>query len=92
MELLNSVERCFESDFYSFGVTAELVNSEVYDTNKIEGQWRQMKVSLPTHGREKEHYSYSSYLAEFIWRYINRGKDLFFVFLEKVASIYQFKD
>ena len=58
--------------------SVEFVNSEGYDTNKIEGHWRQMKVSLPTHGKKKEHYS--SYLAEFIWRYMNREKDLFFVF------------
>ena len=58
--------------------SVEFVNSESYDTNKIEGHWRQMKVSLPTHGKKKEHYS--SYLAEFIWRYMNREKDLFFVF------------
>ena len=58
--------------------SVEFVNSEGYDTNKIEGQWRQMKVSLPTHGRKKEHYS--PYLAEFIWRYVNRDKDLFRVF------------
>jgi len=69
--------------------SVEFVNEEGYDTNKIEGQWRQMKVSLPTHGRKKEHYS--SYLAEFIWRHINRGKDLFFVFLKDVGSVYKFK-
>ena len=67
--------------------SVEFVNSEGYDTNKIEGQWRQMKVSLPTHGREKEHYS--SYLAEFIWRYVNRDKDLFRVFLKDVAFVYK---
>ena len=67
--------------------SVEFVNSEGYDTNKIEGQWRQMKVSLPTHGRKKEHYS--SYLAEFIWRYVNRDKDLFRVFLNDVAFVYK---
>ena len=70
--------------------SVEFVSPEGYDTNKIEGHWRQMKVSLPTHGRKKEHYA--SYLAEFLWRYINSGKDLFFVFLKDVASVYQFKD
>ena len=45
-----------------------------------------MKVHLPTHGRKKEHYS--SYLAEFIWRYVNNGKDLFKVFLKDVAQVY----
>ena len=33
--------------------SVEFVNSEGYNTNKIEGQWRQMKVSLPTHGRKR---------------------------------------
>ena len=61
--------------------SVEFVNAEGYDTNKIEGQWKQMK---------KE--PYSSYLAEFIWRHINCGKDLFFVFLKDVGSVYQFKD
>jgi len=70
--------------------SVEFVSPEGYDTNKIEGYWRQMKVSLPTHGRKKEHYS--SYLAEFLWRYINSGKDLFFGFLKDVASVYQFTD
>ena len=30
-----------------------------------------------------------SYLAEFIWRYVNRGKDLFKVFLKDVARVYK---
>ena len=46
--------------------SVEFVNPDVYDTNKIEGKWRQMGVSLPTRGIREEHYS--SYLAEFIWR------------------------
>ena len=46
-----------------------------------------MKVHLPTHGRKKEHYS--SYIAEFIWRYLNRGEDLFWEFLKEVANIYK---
>ena len=33
--------------------SVEFVNSESYDTNKIEGHWRQMKVSLPTHGKKR---------------------------------------
>lgn len=43
-----------------------------------------MKVLLPTHGRKKEHYS--SYLAEFILRYV---KDLFKVFVNDVVRIYK---
>ena len=58
----------------------EFVNDEGAHTNKIEGHWRQLKASLPTHGRRKHHYS--SYLGEFIWRYSHRGDDLFWTFLE----------
>ena len=67
--------------------SVEFVNEEGYDTNKIEGQWRQLKVHLPTHGRKKEHYA--SYIAGFIWHYVNRDKDLFLVFLKDVASVYK---
>ena len=70
--------------------SVEFVSPEGYDTNKIERHWRQMKVNLPTHGRKKERYF--SCLAEFLWRYINIGEDLFFVFLKDVARVYQFKD
>ena len=66
----------------------EFVNEEGFHTNKIEGHWRQMKARLPTHGRKKEHYS--SYLAEFKWRYIHRGEDLWKIFLEDIKKIYQF--
>ena len=67
--------------------SVEFVNEEGFHTNKIEGHWRQMKAKLPTHGRKKEHYS--SYLAEFKWRYIHRGKDLWKVFLEDIKKIYE---
>lgn len=67
----------------------EFVCSEGYDMNKQEGHWRQMNVNLPTHGRKKEHYL--SYLAEFIWRCVNCGNDLFKIFLEDVAGVYKFE-
>ena len=67
----------------------EFVNKEGFHMNKIEGHWWQMKAKLPTHGRKKEHYS--SYLAEFKWRYVHRGEDLWRVFLDDVKRIYQFK-
>lgn len=69
--------------------SVEFVSPDGFDTNKIEGHWRQLKVNLPTHGRKKEHYS--SYLAEFIWRYVHRGEDLFKVFVKDVASVYKFE-
>ena len=53
----------------------EYVNANGQHTNKIEGHWRQMKVSLPTHGRRKFHYSY--YLAESMWRYKHHNDDPF---------------
>ncbi|XP_044185087.1 uncharacterized protein LOC114960844 [Acropora millepora] len=67
----------------------EFVNKEGFHTNKIEGHSWQKKAKLPTHGRKKEHYS--SYLAEFKWRYVHRGEDLWKVFLDDVKRIYQFK-
>ena len=67
----------------------EFVNKEGFHTKKIEGCWQQMKAKLPTHARKKEHYS--SYLAEFKWRYVHCGEDLWRVFLDDVKRIYQFK-
>ena len=64
----------------------EFKNEDGDHTNKIEGHWRQMKASFPTHGRKKQHYS--SYLAEFIWRYTHREDDLFWAFLTDVKKIY----
>ena len=65
--------------------SVEFVNEEGFHTNKIEGHWRQMKPKLPTHGRKKEHYS--SYLAEFKWRYIHSGEDVWKVFLNNIKKI-----
>ncbi|XP_020905726.2 uncharacterized protein LOC110243911, partial [Exaiptasia diaphana] len=64
----------------------EFVNELGFHTNKIEGHWRQMKASLPTHGRRKAHYD--SYLAEFLWRYTHRGEELFWVFLKDMKCCY----
>ena len=55
-------------------------------TNKIEGHWRQAKAKLPPFGVRKHHFS--SYLAEFMWRYMNRDQDLFATFLRDVKKIY----
>ena len=60
---------------------------EYIPMNKQEGRWRQMKAHLSHAQKKKEHYL--SYLAEFIWRYVNRGKDLFKVFLKDVARVYK---
>ena len=64
----------------------EFVNNQGKHTNKIEGHWRQAKVKLPPFGVRKHHFS--SYLAEFMWRYTNKNKDLFAVFLEDVKKVY----
>ena len=64
----------------------EFKNRNGNHTNKIEGHWRQMKSHLPSHGRCKFHYSY--YLAEFLWRYKNRGNDLFVRILTDIKRIY----
>ena len=58
----------------------EFVNEEGYNTNKMEGQ-----VSLPVFGTRKD--KYSSYLAEFIWRHVNKDKDLFATFLNDVKTL-----
>ena len=64
----------------------EFVNDDGDCTNKIEGQWRRAKVKLPPFGVRKHHFS--SYLAEFMWRYMNRDQDLFATFLRDVKKIY----
>ena len=53
----------------------EFVNEDGQHTNKIEGHWRQAKAKLPTFGVRK--YFFSSYLAEFMWRYMHKDEDLF---------------
>ena len=63
----------------------EFVNDDGDNSDKIEGHWRQMKSSLPTHGRRKYHYSY---LAKFLWQYTNKDNDLFWTFLEDIKYIY----
>ena len=64
----------------------EFVNEEGDSKNKIEGHWRQAKVKLPPFGMRKHHFS--SYLAEFMWRYKNREGDLFLLFLRDVKKLY----
>ena len=59
-------------------VAKQLGNEEGFHTNKIESHWRQMKARLPTHCRKNEHYS--SYLAEFKWRYNHSREDLWKAF------------
>ena len=64
----------------------EFVNDDGDHTNKIEGHWRQAKSKLPKFGVRK--HLFSTYLAEFIWRYLHRGDDLFAVFLDDVKKVY----
>lgn len=64
----------------------EFVNGQGHSTNKIEGHWRQAKVKLPPFGVRKHHFS--SYLAEFMWRYKHREEDLFEIFLKDVKKLY----
>jgi hypothetical protein len=52
-------------------------------TNTIEGSWRHLKRSLPLNVRKG---FYEGYLAEHIWRKVNRDSDLFKVFLLDVAT------
>ena len=50
---------------------------------EIEGHWRQAKCKLPKFG-----VLFSSYIAEFMWRYMHRNEDLFEVFLNDVKKVY----
>ena len=65
----------------------EFVNIDGDHTNKIEGHWRQAKAKLPKFGVRKQYFS--SYLAEFMWRHVNRDKDLFEQFLITVRKVYE---
>ena len=64
----------------------EFVNEQGDSTNKMEGHWRPAKVKLPPFGVRKHHFS--SYLAEFMWRYKHREDDLFEIFLGDVKKLY----
>ena len=64
----------------------EFVNEQGDSTNKMEGHWRQAKVKLPPFAVRKHHFS--SYLAEFMWRYKHREDDLFEIFLGDVKKLY----
>ena len=58
----------------------EFVNKDVDHINKIEGHWKHAKCKLPKFGVRK--YLFSTYLAEFIWRYMHRDE------LRLVSSIF----
>ena len=64
----------------------EFVNDDGDSTNKMEGHWRHAKVKMSPFGVRKHHFS--SYLAEFMWRYKNKDNDLFEMFLRDVKKIY----
>ena len=64
----------------------EFINENGNNTNKMEEHWRYMKVSLPVLGSCKD--KYSAFLAEFIWRHVNKDKDLFSTFLNDVKTPY----
>lgn len=66
--------------------SVEFVNKEGDHTNKIEGHWRHAKCKLPMFGVRK--HLFSTYLAEFMWRYMHRNDDLFSVFLKDVKKVY----
>ena len=61
----------------------EYVAADGTCTNTIEGSWRHMKRSLPLSVRQSK---YDGYLAEFLWRRSNKGKDLFLTFVKDIAE------
>lgn len=77
-----------ELDFEHLKVnhSVEFVNCNGDHTNKIEGHWRQVKSTLPSFGVKKSHFS--SYMAEFMWRYANKDQDLFSKFICDLSSVY----
>lgn len=77
-----------EKDYLHFKVnhSIEFVNSEGDHTNKIEGHWRQAKSKMPSFGVTKAHFK--SHLGEFMWRYMNKDKDLFTDFVQCITKIY----
>ena len=64
----------------------EFVNAAGQSTKKMEGHWQQAKAKLPPFGVTK--HQLSSYLAEFMWKYMNREEDLFQKFLEAAKVFY----
>ena len=62
------------------------MNKDGDHTNKIEGYWRHAKCKLPKFGVRK--HLFSTYLAEFIWRYMHLDEDLFRIFLNDVRKVY----
>lgn len=77
--------KCLEDYGYhheSVNHSKGFVNESGSHTNKIEGHWRQLKASLPTHGRRKCHYDY--YIAEFLYRYSHAGEDIFSAFIKDI--------
>lgn len=62
------------------------MNKDGDHTNKIEGHWRHTKCKLPKFGVRK--HLLSTYLAEFIRRYMHRDEDLFRVTLNDVKKEY----
>ena len=81
-----------ERDFTHLKVnhSIEYVNSDGDHTNKIEGHWRQAKSKLPCFGVRKHHFD--THLGEFMWRYSNKGNDLFNNFIYQITQIYAFDD
>ena len=67
----------------------EFKNQDGDHANKIEGHCRHAKLSLLSFGCRKD--MYSSYLAEFMWRYVNKEKDLFLEFVKVLKYVYNVK-
>ena len=70
----NRLSQC-NFEHYTVNHSREFVTWDGIHTQKIEGHWTQAKRSMPCSG--VRNYMFTSYLAEFIWRYTNHEKDLF---------------
>lgn len=55
-------------------------------TNRIESDWRQAKATIPRYGIKRG--LHSGYLAEFMWKRKNTGKDLFLELLSDVTDAF----
>ena len=85
----NTLSTLNDRDYEHLKVNHSLhfVNGNGDHTNKIEGNWRHAKVSMPPFGARKHHFA--GYLAEFMWRSSKEKTcDVFINMIEDISSIH----